>query len=292
MAGFAGNVFLPGGWWSRGAVGALGGNRWNSGAPDAVAPTFVFVAAPSLVPSFLPVEVQAFDNLSSLGLFRLDVHFPNLDIFEVVHNGTVFGPKYAGDSNVRVSVVSGLLTGLSTRFIRKGGWPDTSMTVYATAVDGAGNIGTATQTYTTLAASPSASVTATTSVTPAAGAPNRIRDLKVDPTTGDLVFADGDFVFVYDAEAIAQDVRLRFGFFLGEWYLDEAVGLPYFQEIFVKNPSLIAVREWFRRELLATPGILEIQTLRLEYTGARSAKLTLRCSTDLGELAVVQKVTV
>jgi hypothetical protein len=118
------------------------------------------------------------------------------------------------------------------------------------------------------------------------------RDLKIDPLTGDLAVESGDLAQVTGIDAILQSLRTRLGFFLGEWFLDEAQGIPYFESILVKNPNFPAVRELLRRALLETPGVLEVTSLRLRFTSAtRQLAVSFRVSTDLGELAQTLELT-
>lgn len=115
---------------------------------------------------------------------------------------------------------------------------------------------------------------------------DRVRDLKLDATTGDLVIEDSDLALVGDLDSIVQDVRLRLGFFRGEWFLDQEEGVPYYEEILVKNPNPTAVREWFRRTIAGTPGIKEVLSLDLDFDRRnRRLSVSFRASTDLGLLA-------
>jgi hypothetical protein len=117
------------------------------------------------------------------------------------------------------------------------------------------------------------------------------RDLKIDPLSGDLVIEDGDLALIAGSGAILQSVRTRLGFFFGEWFLDEEVGIPYFESVLVKSPSFVGIRELFRKELLETPGVDEVSLLALRFTSAeRKLAVTFRVSTDLGEFA--EEVTV
>lgn len=119
--------------------------------------------------------------------------------------------------------------------------------------------------------------------------PTGARDLKLDPITGDLVVTDGDLVFVSGVDSILQDIRLALGFFLGEWFLDETEGIPYFQKILgVKNPDLLAIREIYRQRLLAVPGVLDVLSCVVTPAAARTLKINWKVSTDLGELTGVQ----
>jgi len=86
-------------------------------------------------------------------------------------------------------------------------------------------------------------------------------------------------------DAILQSVHSRLAMFRGEWFLDESEGIPYFEDVLVKTPNLLAIREIFRRTLDETPGVLEVVSLDLVRTGARDFRLTFVVSTDVGELS-------
>lgn len=62
-------------------------------------------------------------------------------------------------------------------------------------------------------------------------------------------------------DAVIQRVRQRFMFHLGEWFLDQRLGVPYRDEIFVKNPDVGLVTSIFRRVLVATPGISRVVSM-------------------------------
>lgn len=104
---------------------------------------------------------------------------------------------------------------------------------------------------------------------------------------GDLVVRNGDLALAIDKIGIKQSIDIRLSFFLGEWFLDNAVGIPYYESILIKNPSLIVVREIFREALEETPGVLEILALDVGYQGDRVARIPWTVSTDLGELSAV-----
>jgi len=112
------------------------------------------------------------------------------------------------------------------------------------------------------------------------------RDIKLDSDTKDLVIENGDLVLVSGVDALEQDIRLQLGFFQGEWFLDESVGVPYYQSILVKNPNLIGIKELFRAKLLSIPGVDEVLSLNLTYTNAtRTLEVVWKVNTALGELS-------
>jgi len=81
-----------------------------------------------------------------------------------------------------------------------------------------------------------------------------MKDLKLD-TFGELDLSSGDLQFVTGADAVAQHLRIRLRFFLGEWFLDTRVGIPYFSVFFIKQPNLAAIEAIYRRAIQTVPGV-------------------------------------
>lgn len=79
----------------------------------------------------------------------------------------------------------------------------------------------------------------------------------LDDSTDALVLTDG-------LDGIRQDLTSRLRTFLGEWFLDQNVGIPFFREFLVKNPNQRVVRSVLREVILDTQGIQEIQSLEIE----------------------------
>jgi hypothetical protein len=80
-------------------------------------------------------------------------------------------------------------------------------------------------------------------------------ELALDPTTGDVLLP---IQIIRGAEAVAQRIRVRFRFFLGEWFLDTRLGVPYYRDILIKNPDSILIGFIFRQVLLTTPGVKSV----------------------------------
>lgn len=112
-------------------------------------------------------------------------------------------------------------------------------------------------------------------------------DLKLD-TNWDLeLTADGsDLLLVDGVDAIAQDLTTRLRTFLGEWFLDKRVGMPYFQQILGQKPRLNLLNSIFANAILQTPGIIgPINDLVIEFDGVtRNLSVSFRCDTVEGEL--------
>jgi len=110
-------------------------------------------------------------------------------------------------------------------------------------------------------------------------------DLALDPVDRDLLVEDNKLVIIDGDAAIVQHLLIRFNFFLGEWKLDTEIGIPYFQEILIKNPDSVAVRNVFREVILGTPGIASLARFDLEIEAVtRELGLTFTAVKDDGSL--------
>lgn len=97
---------------------------------------------------------------------------------------------------------------------------------------------------------------------------------------GDIDLSTNDLRLVTGADAVAQHLRIRLRLIKGEYFLDTRVGIPYYSQIWVKNPNIGAVNNVFRRAIVTTPGVESLERLdnvfdasRREYTLTFSAKL-------------------
>ena len=90
-----------------------------------------------------------------------------------------------------------------------------------------------------------------------------------NPNVGDLRLTDGQITLTPDLKtAVAQHIAIRLRMFFGEWFLDTAEGVPYFELILVKNPNLSQISDVFRTVILETPGVAGVDRLALEHDTA------------------------
>lgn len=105
-------------------------------------------------------------------------------------------------------------------------------------------------------------------------------DNDFDLSTGNLQLLSG-------TDSIPQDIRLALSFFLGEWYLDRSVGIPYFEDVLVKNPDPNVLQSVFRRAIAARPGVNGVDAITLtQDSETRKLSLAFRASTDAGLLVI------
>lgn len=90
-----------------------------------------------------------------------------------------------------------------------------------------------------------------------------------NPDVGDLYLTDGQITLTPDTKtAVAQHIAIRLRTFFGEWFLDTAQGVPYFEIVMVKNPDLSQISGIFRAVILETPGVAYIDRLNLDHDKA------------------------
>lgn len=110
-----------------------------------------------------------------------------------------------------------------------------------------------------------------------------MRDLALDPATGDLALDAGRASLTAGVAAKAQRLRLRLLLQRGEYRLDLRQGIPYLSTIFGKGTRAIA-ETILRRAVSTSPGIASIEQWSFELGADRHAQLTLRARTVDGEL--------
>jgi hypothetical protein len=108
-------------------------------------------------------------------------------------------------------------------------------------------------------------------------------DLMLDESTWDLATGDTDLLLVDGRDAIGQHLAQRLKTFLGEWFLDLRIGVPYFQQVMVKNPDPLVLDSVFKSEIINTPGVTELLSFDLKIdAGSRLLQLSFSAATDDG----------
>ena len=91
-------------------------------------------------------------------------------------------------------------------------------------------------------------------------------DLKLT-NDGDLELSGGD---ISPTESVCQAVRLRLLWFLEEWRLGPDMGFPYFEEVFVKNPSEAKIRHLVRETVMEVEEVTDVKSI--EYSVDKSTR--------------------
>jgi len=106
-------------------------------------------------------------------------------------------------------------------------------------------------------------------------------DLKLDPLTGDLDLSGNEIKLnSSNVESVEQHWRIRMQAVRGDWFLDLRVGIPYYEEVLVKNPNTAALRSIFHEASLQTPGIREITAFSLDLSADRVLSVAIEGQTE------------
>ena len=102
-------------------------------------------------------------------------------------------------------------------------------------------------------------------------------------TNHDLFARQGGIALVSGVDQVVQHIKTRLQLFLGEWFLNEFEGVPWFQSIFVKPADLLAIEVIIKDTILQTNNVDELLSFDMNYDASnRSFEITFEASTDFG----------
>ena len=84
-------------------------------------------------------------------------------------------------------------------------------------------------------------------------------DLLLDPLTGDIgMVGCSPTLTTSTMELVSQRLKIRLDTFLGEWFYNSEVGVPYFEEILTKRFNKDIITSILRSVILETEGVVSI----------------------------------
>jgi len=111
-------------------------------------------------------------------------------------------------------------------------------------------------------------------------------DIAVDTFTHDLILDDTGPILIGGDSRIRQQIKILLLTVLTEWFLDQAWGVPYFEEILIKAPRLPAVHSIMQERILSVPGALRLVYLRFSPQPAtRILLVNFQCDTVYGRIS-------
>ncbi len=108
---------------------------------------------------------------------------------------------------------------------------------------------------------------------------------------GDLDFSSGGLEIIQGVDETIQRLRAKLRFFLGEWFLDTRIGIPFFQTIFVKNPNVLAANAIFGRAIRNDPAVVSLDVLEIDLDPNRTLEVTFSAKI-LDENQTIRTVTI
>ena len=104
-----------------------------------------------------------------------------------------------------------------------------------------------------------------------------------------LLDRDGDIAITESADikvnySIRQQVKILLLWFFEEWRFAPELGMPYFEEVFVKNPNTALIARIVRSEVLKADGVTEVRRVNVTADGkTRNAAIDFAFLTSEGE---------
>lgn len=90
---------------------------------------------------------------------------------------------------------------------------------------------------------------------------------------------------IQGADKIAQEIKINLLTFLGEWFLDETWGVPYLEDILIKNPRMSLVEAILREHVESIPDVNSVTSFGLNWDRAkRTLNIDFGCDTTLGPI--------
>ena len=82
-------------------------------------------------------------------------------------------------------------------------------------------------------------------------------------------------------ESVRQAVRIRLLWFFREWRFAPQFGVPYFEDVLIKNPNAFRIRAHIRREVLGVQEVRDVRGIQISIDSHRRiARITFEAVTD------------
>ena len=113
-------------------------------------------------------------------------------------------------------------------------------------------------------------------------------DLKL-ATDHDLDVSENDLIIIDGQTEIKQSLKTRLLMVKGDWYLDTTTGLPYYEDIWVKNPNLANIDALIKAEILDTPGVTGLIAYDSEFDDTlRKLTVSFTVDTNNGQIPITE----
>ena len=76
-------------------------------------------------------------------------------------------------------------------------------------------------------------------------------------------------------ESVRQAIRIRLLWFFREWRFAPEFGVPYWEDILIKNPNMNRIRRIIRNEVMSVDEVRDVRHLTIDV-GAQSRRTVIR----------------
>lgn len=119
-------------------------------------------------------------------------------------------------------------------------------------------------------------------------------DILLDPKTHDIKLVNRDISLLRDGDLVGQRIKQRLLTYLGEWFLDATIGLPWNELIFQKGFPINLIRSYIIRVIVLTVGIESLDTFELDVNSSTREmfiKFEATLTQEYAGTAIVQEIT-
>ena len=93
-----------------------------------------------------------------------------------------------------------------------------------------------------------------------------------------LLTPDGDLSItetgdIQLTDSVRQAIRIRLLWFFGEWRFAPQFGVPYWEEVLVKNPNISRIRRIIREQIMSVEQVRDVRNLRVDVSAQTRAAL-------------------
>lgn len=114
-----------------------------------------------------------------------------------------------------------------------------------------------------------------------------MKDILLDDN-GDLkLSATGDIQFT---DSVKQAIAIRLRWFQNEWKLGLDFGIPYYDEVFIKNPSLLLLEDRMLDAVYEVEEVTDVELFKLEIDH-RLRKLFVTYRVKAGQSSIEGRLT-
>lgn len=102
----------------------------------------------------------------------------------------------------------------------------------------------------------------------------------------DLYFHNNNLSTISGIEETSQNIVINMKTFLGEWFLNQTIGVSYFSNIFIKNFNLNTIETVLLNAIINTNGVLNVLEFNLEYKNSRSIIVSVKVQSEEGDIVL------
>lgn len=108
-------------------------------------------------------------------------------------------------------------------------------------------------------------------------------DLKL--TNNDLDITNNELTLITGIDETSQNITVNLKTILGEWFLDESIGVPWLNEIFVKKNSLSQAQAILINQIKQTNGVKKINDIQFDFKNStRQLSVSTRVQSEDGDI--------